>query len=86
VGLSDIPWIFSVSRKTGEIIVYSTNYVKDKEFKLIKLWLPHERNDVNELQCSCSIDAEGGTDSLIDMYSFQAAEIYSSVVSRCSIM
>ena len=86
VGLSDIPWIFSVSRKTGEIIVYSTNYVKDKEFKLIKLWLPHERKDVNELQCSCSIDAEGGTDSLIDMYSFQAAEIYSSVVSRCSIM
>jgi WD40 repeat protein len=86
VGLSDIPWIFSVSRKTGEIIVYSTNYVKDKEFKLIKLWLPHERKDVNELQCSCSIDAEGGTDSLIDMYSFQAAEIYSSIVSSCSIM
>ena len=47
-----VEWNFSVSRKTGEIVVCDRNC---RTFQQFKLWLPHQRNDENELLESCSL-------------------------------
>ena len=50
-GLDYNPWGVFACRNTVGIIVYSREYEK---FKLIKLWLPQQRKDGNELlECSC---------------------------------
>jgi hypothetical protein len=52
-GLDYNPWGVFACRNTVGIIVYSREYEK---FKLIKLWLPQQRKDGNELlECSCWI-------------------------------
>ena len=43
-------WDFSVCRKTGDIVVFDTDC---KTLRLFKLWLPHQRNNKNELRESC---------------------------------
>jgi hypothetical protein len=48
-------WAVFACRNTVSIIVYSREYGK---FKRIKLWLPQQRKDENELlECSCCIHA-----------------------------
>jgi hypothetical protein len=49
------PWGVFACRNTVGIIVYSYEY---RKFKRIKLWLPQQREDENELlECSCCIHA-----------------------------
>ena len=40
-------WNFSVCRKTGDIVVFDRQC---KTLRLLKLWLPHQRKDKNELR------------------------------------
>ena len=47
----DYEWRFSVCRKTGDIVIFNREC---KKLKLFKLWLPHQREDENELQKGCT--------------------------------
>ena len=71
------PWGIFACRNTVGIIVYNHEYGK---FKLIKLWLPQQRNDGNELlECSCWIHGGNINDPP------NPTEI-STARSRCSII
>ena len=46
----DFEWSFSICRKKGDIVVFDIEY---KTFKLLKLWLPEQRREDNNLLHSC---------------------------------
>jgi hypothetical protein len=79
-GSGSSSWKFSVSRKSGTIVLY--DIVGDEGIKLGQLWLPNHRKDATGLpECSCTTHAVT-TDPPSPGFQFEG----SSSLSQCSLM